>query len=60
MTTNDVTSPKGVLSLDMGTVIRMPLKALKNRIGKHVSGSLVTLDIDSDGIRLLETSKSVT
>ena len=59
MTTNDVTPPEGVLSLDVGTAIRMPLKALKNRIGKYMSGSLVTLDIDSGGIRLLETRGGV-
>jgi len=55
LTTNNVKPPNGALSLDAGTATRMPLKALKNRFGRYVSGSLVTLDIDSDGIRLLET-----
>lgn len=59
MTTNDVTPPKGALSLDTGTASRRPLKALKNRIRKYLSGSLVTLDIDRSGIRLLETRGGV-
>ena len=51
------TPPKGVLTLDIGTATRMLLGAIRRMVGKQVSGRVVTLDIDSATIKLLETGK---
>ncbi|GAI58801.1 unnamed protein product, partial [marine sediment metagenome] len=43
--------------LDIGTATRMLLGAIRRMVGKQVSGRVVTLDIDSATIKLLETGK---
>lgn len=52
----DVTPAKGVLTLDIGNAIRKLLKAIRRKVGKRIAKRVVTLDIDSTAIRLLETT----
>ncbi len=54
MADRNVPQNKGVLALDLGTAFRLLTKAVKRRIGRRVAGKIVTLDIDGDGIKLLE------
>ncbi|MFC1916459.1 hypothetical protein ACFLW4_07250 [Chloroflexota bacterium] len=48
-----------VLALDLGSAFRMLLKAIGSRSEKWIGGKVVTLDIDSTSIRLLETKGGV-
>lgn len=45
---------KGVLALDLGTAVRKLLKAIEGKAGKWTGGKVVTVDIDSTAIKLLE------
>jgi len=47
--------PKGVLTLDIGTASRRLLGVIRRMVGKRMGGGVVTLDIDSATIKLLET-----
>ena len=48
---------KGVLALDLGTAVRKLLKAIGGKAGKWTGGKVVTVDIDSTAIRLLEIKR---
>ncbi len=49
---------KDVLSLDIGTATRRLLQVVKRMVGKRMAmGAVVTLDVDSTAIRLLETAR---
>jgi len=51
----DVTPPKGVLTLNIGTAIRKLPGMIRRAIGKRMGGKVLTLNIDGSAIRLLET-----
>jgi len=56
----NVTETKsGVLALDLGTAIRMLINFIERKLGKWMGGKVVTLDIDSTSIRLLEIKGGV-
>jgi len=48
-----------VLKLDIGTVVAKLLKAIRRMVGKRMAGEVVTLDVDSSVIRLLEVRRGV-
>ena len=50
---------KGVLALDLGTAVRKLLKAIGRKAGKWTGGKVVTVDIDSTAIKLLEIKGGV-
>jgi len=50
---------KSVLALDLGTAVRKLLKAIGGKAGKWTGGKVVTLDIDSTAIKLLEIRRGV-
>jgi type IV pilus assembly protein PilM len=52
-----VTPPKGVLAFDIGTATRKLLGAIRRMTGKRMGRGVVTLDIDSATIKLLETGR---
>lgn len=54
MADRNVPQNKGVLALDVGTAFRLLIKVVKRGIGRRISGKIVTLDIDDNGIKLLE------
>lgn len=54
MAQDKVTQNKGVMALDVGTAIRHLANAITRKLGRRVAGKMVTLDIDSAGIKLLE------
>jgi len=53
------TEPKGVLALDIGSAVRLLLKAVQRKVDKWMGGKVVTLDISSTTIRLMETRAGV-
>ncbi len=55
MAKKGATPPKGVLTLDIGTATRELLGAIRRMVGKQAGGRVVTLDIDSATIKLMET-----
>ena len=59
MAEKDVSGTKSVLALDLGTAVRKLTRAIGRTVGKWVGGKVVTLDIDSTSIRLLETKGGV-
>ena len=59
MAGKDVSGTKGVLALDLGTAVRKLTRAIGRTAGKWAGGKVVTLDIDSTSIRLLETKRGV-
>ncbi len=59
MSSRDTRQNSGVLSLDLGTAFRLLIKGLKRTFGKRLSGSIVTLDIDDAGVKLLEIKGGV-
>ena len=59
MADRSVPPNKGVLALDMSTAFGLLIKAVKKGIRRQVSGKIVTLDIDADGIKLLEIKGNV-
>lgn len=59
MAEKEVNKTKGVLALDLGTALRKLLKVVGRRVGKWAGGKVVTLDIDSTGIRLMEIKGGV-
>jgi len=50
---------KSVLALDLGTAVRKLLKAIRRKAGKWSGGRVVTVDIDSTAIKLLEVKGGV-
>jgi len=52
-----MTLAKDILSLDIGTATRRLLEAIKRMTGKRIATGVVTLDVDSTAIRLLETTR---
>ena len=44
-----------VLTVDIGSAVRGLLSAIERKVGKWTVGKVVTLDIDSTGIRIMET-----
>jgi hypothetical protein len=50
---------QGVLALDLGTVIKKLLRILERVLARLISGSVVTLDISSTGVRIMETRGGV-
>ncbi len=59
MADRNVPQNKGVLALDLSTAFGILIKAVQKGIGRRVSGKIVTLDIDGDGIKLLEVRGNV-
>ncbi len=59
MADKNVPQNAGVLALDLGTAFRLLTNAVKRGIGRRISGKIVTLDIDGDGIKLLEIKGNV-
>ena len=59
MAEKDVSGTKSVLALDLGTTVRKLTRAIGRTVGKWAGGKVVTLDIDSTSIRLLETRGGV-
>jgi len=55
----EVTETQGVLALDLGTAVRKLMGAIGGMVSKRAGEKVVTLDIDSTGIRLLETRGGV-
>lgn len=55
---NEVKS-QGVLALDLGAVIKKLLKILERALARFVSASVVTLDISSTGVSIMETRGGV-
>jgi len=56
----DVTETRsGVLTLDIGTAVRKLLRAMGRMLIKRVAGKVVTLDIDSSGIKVVEVRGGV-
>ncbi|MBA7689938.1 hypothetical protein ES703_98457 [subsurface metagenome] len=50
----EVTETQSVLSLDLGTAVRKLMRAIGRKVGKLAGEKVVTLDIDSSSIRLME------
>ena len=50
---------QGVLALDLGTAVKKLLKMLERVLARLVSGSVVTLDITSTGVSIMETRGGV-
>ena len=48
-----------VLKLDISTAVAKLLKAIRRMVGKRMAGGVVTLDVDSSAIRLLEIRRGV-
>jgi hypothetical protein len=50
---------QGVLALDLGTVVKKLQKIMERVLARFVSGSVVTLDISSTGVSIMETRGGV-
>lgn len=48
---------KDILNLDIGTATRRLLETIKRLVGKRIAAEVVTLDIDSTAIRILEATR---
>ena len=48
-----------VLKLDISTAVAKLLAAVRRMVGKRMAGGVVTLDVDSSAIRLLEVRRGV-
>ncbi len=59
MADRNVPPNKGVLALDMSTAFGLLTTAVKKGIERRVAGKIITLDIDADGIKLLEIKGNV-
>ena len=55
MEQKDEVKSKGVMALDLGTVVNKLLRTLNRALARFISANVVTLDISESGVNIMET-----